>query len=114
MSPAGSVMTGMNRTVRNDGRTAFEFLRITATENGLVYIASPGGSPGTEFPLKEAGRHTVTFENPTHDFPQRIIYTRRDNTLTGRIEGVINGQPRQAEWQWQLAAPSPSLDRKPR
>ena len=37
----------------------------------------------------------VVFENPTHDFPQRIIYRKgADRSVTARIEGVIDGKAR--------------------
>ena len=33
----------------------------------------------------------VVFENPEHDFPQRIIYQLDDDgNLAGRIEGLVN------------------------
>ncbi len=40
-------MLGMNRTTRTGGKTAFEFLRIAETAEGLAYIAQPGGAPPT-------------------------------------------------------------------
>ena len=37
--------------------------------------------------------YEVVFENPDHDFPQRIIYRLGDNgALLGRIEGNSEGQ----------------------
>ncbi|MND00816.1 hypothetical protein D3C83_195580 [compost metagenome] len=40
----------------------------------------------------EPGR--IVFENPTHDFPQRVIYQGRDDDgLLGRIEGESGGEP---------------------
>ena len=35
----------------------------------------------------------VVFENPQHDFPQRIIYRlEKDGSLLARIEGVNQGR----------------------
>jgi hypothetical protein len=36
----------------------------------------------------------LVFENPSHDFPQRVIYRKVPDGLLARIEGVINGKPR--------------------
>lgn len=106
--PAGGTMLGVNRTI-NDGRTVFfEFLRIEESPDGIAYLASPlGRYPPTRFqlagPLAEDDRR-VTFENPAHDFPQRILYWRsEDNTLHGRIEGLRDGRPSSSEWVWRRA-----------
>jgi hypothetical protein len=41
----------------------------------------------------------VVFENPDHDFPQRVAYQRPSaDRLVGRIEGAINGQQRRIEF----------------
>ncbi len=44
----------------------------------------------------------VVFENPEHDFPQRIIYERGDEgSLGARIEGIQNGKASSSKWTWQ-------------
>ena len=109
IAPNGDVMLGVNRTVRESGKTSFEFLRIARTPTGISYFASPGGRPATEFKLVETvqteSHKKVTFANPEHDFPQRIIYWLDDDgSLRARIEGTIGGQPRSQEWRWQPVA----------
>ena len=42
----------------------------------------------------------VVFENPTHDFPQRIIYWKDGADLRARIEGTQNGKEGSQEWRW--------------
>jgi hypothetical protein len=94
MAPRGGTMLGMSRTVR-DGRTVeFEFLQIRSEEGTLVYEARPSGQPAASFPLKSAADGALTFENPSHDFPQRIIYRRTAGGIAARIEGMTNGTPR--------------------
>ena len=94
MAPRGGTMLGMSRTVR-DGRTVeFEFIQIRPGEGTLVYEARPSGQPMATFALKTATDDMVTFENPSHDFPQRIIYRRTDEGIAARIEGTMNGVPR--------------------
>jgi hypothetical protein len=65
---------------------AFEYLRIVERDGGLVYIAQPNGRPPTEFTLTGITADRATFENPTHDFPKMIRYTRRaDGSLEARV-----------------------------
>ncbi len=97
----GGLMLGLNRTVRAEGRSSFEYLRIARTEKGISYFASPQGRPATEFPLLETADNRVVFENLQHDFPQRIIYwLTPEGHLHARIEGLINKKRRSAEWHW--------------
>jgi hypothetical protein len=94
MAPRGGTMLGMSRTVR-DGRTVeFEFVQIRAGEDTLVYEARPSRQPMATFTLKSVTDDMVTFENPAHDFPQRIIYRRTADGIAARIEGTMNGTPR--------------------
>ena len=88
-------MLGVSRTVR-EGRTAtFEFMQIRADGAGRVlYVAWPGGKEGTSFALVKVGEGEAVFENPAHDFPQRVIYRLRSgNRLAARIEGMQDGKP---------------------
>lgn len=40
----------------------------------------------------------VTFEDPAHDFPQRVIYRRvTPDSIHARIEGIVRGQERGQE-----------------
>jgi len=82
----------------------FEFLRIEQQADRIVYLSMPNGrSLATPFPLKEVSDTRVLFENPTHDFPQRIIYWK-DGALRARIEGTVNGKAGSEEWRWSPAA----------
>jgi hypothetical protein len=87
-SPAGGAMLGVSRTIKGDRMVAFEFLRIVERDGTLVYIAQPDGRPPTEFTLTAISTDTATFENPTHDFPKMIRYSRRtDGSLEARVSG---------------------------
>jgi hypothetical protein len=100
MYPAGGSMLGVNRSVRNGRTTAFEFMRIVETDNeGLMLIASPSGQPAATFMLASISGGEVIFENPDHDFPQRIAYRKLpDSGLLGWIDGEINGSRRRVEF----------------
>lgn len=83
---AGGAMLAVARTLKGDRMVAFEFLRIVERDGGLVYIAQPNGRPPTEFRLTAITSDSATFENPAHDFPKMIQYSKRaDGTLEARI-----------------------------
>lgn len=104
IAPKGGIMLGVNRGVSRNGKASFEFLRIAETREGIVYFASPGGKEPTPFRLKEAVADSVTFENPDHDFPQRVVYRKVEGNLVARIEGSINGKDQSMEWTWKPVA----------
>ena len=84
--PAGGAMLAVSRTLKGDRMVAFEFLRIIERDGTLVYVAQPNGRPPTEFTLTSITSDSATFENPSHDFPKMIRYTRRaDGTLEARV-----------------------------
>jgi hypothetical protein len=101
LGPRGGMMVAVNLT-SSPKRNSFEFLRIVEGPGGLVYLASPGGKSVTEFKLKEMGEKKVVFENPAHDFPQRVIYwIEADGAMKARIEGTIQSKARAMEWRFE-------------
>ena len=91
MPASGGVMLGAARTVL-EGRTwAYEFLRLSAEGEALVYTAIPSGQKETAFTSATAPpsrADSLVFENLAHDFPQRITYWRvGTDSLVARIEG---------------------------
>lgn len=104
-APKGNSMIGIHRDVAGGKTRLFEFLRIEQQGDQIVYLSMPNGrSPATPFPLKEVSGTRVVFENPAHDFPQRIIYWKDGNDLRARIEGTMNGKQGSEEWRWSPAA----------
>ena len=102
LGPQGTLMVAVNLTHSQKRGAAFEFLRIAETTTGLSYYGSPGGKTPVEFKLKEISDKKVIFENPTHDFPQRILYwLNADGALHARIEGTIQGKARGMEWRFE-------------
>ena len=98
--PKGNSMIGMHRDVGKGRTLGFEFLRIEQQGDAIVYLSMPNGrSPATPFPLKEVSGMRVVFENPAHDFPQRIIYWKDGADLRARIEGTNNGKEGSQEWR---------------
>ena len=104
MAPRGGSVLGMGRTVRA-GRTAdYELVLISEMNGRLAYKAHPAGQPSATFVSTMASDTSIVFENPEHDFPQRVGY-RRDGAdgLQAWIEGQANGKPRRVDFSYQRA-----------
>jgi hypothetical protein len=98
MAPSGGAMLGVSRTVAKGRASAHEFMQIREDGGRIAFIARPSGQAEASFALIKNGPREVVFENPAHDFPQRVIYQLESNTLIGRIEGTQNGKSRSAEF----------------
>lgn len=89
--PRGGVMLGYSRSGRGGALREWEFIRIAPDADGtLAYHAQPGGRAPVVFRLVSRGRGgtSVTFENPQHDFPQRIRYLRDGPVMTATISRI--------------------------
>lgn len=100
LPPSGNVMLGLHRDVKPGRSASFEFIRIAMTKDGVAYLAQPGGKPATAFQLVESGASKAVFENPTHDFPTRILYWKKDAQLCAAVEGKMDGKDVREEWCW--------------
>ncbi len=87
MRGAGGLMLGVGRTLAPGRKAQFEFMRIELVEGVLSFTAQPQGVAGTAFVQRAAGDDWVQFENPAHDFPQRVEYRRQGEDLTATIAG---------------------------
>ncbi len=103
MPPAGGTMLGTSRVVSNGKTVAYEFIQIRETgDGGLQFIAKPYGQAEAAFQLLALSEREVIFENPQHDFPQRIIYRlNADGILKARIEGTVDGEPKSVDFPMQ-------------
>ncbi len=94
MKPGGGTLIGMSRTVSGGKTVAWESIRIVTDADGISYIARPHQNKDeTVFKIAKWSADELVFENPAHDFPQRIIYRNGGaNSLFARIEGTRNGK----------------------
>lgn len=101
MAPLGHSMIGMSRTVR-DGRLAAHELVVLQEDGGrLAYQAHPSGQPSAVFTSAVLSDSLVLFENPEHDFPQKVGYQPVGaDSLMAWIEGPANGQTRRIEFRY--------------
>lgn len=107
LKPQGGTLLGMSRTVKG-GRTVFtEFLHISAAADGAIVlnVQLKLAAKSTQFRLTEMKDGFVTFSNPEHDYPQRIIYKREaGGSLFARIEGNVGGKERHDDFKYARVA----------
>ena len=94
MKAEGGMMIGMGRTVRGGKAADWEFMRIEQVGDSLTFFAKPrANKEETPFKLARMSDSEVVFEDPVHDFPQRVTYRlTKAGSLAPSIAGVINGK----------------------
>ncbi|MEJ5995557.1 DUF6265 family protein [Pedobacter sp. Du54] len=89
---------GKSYMKKENDTLVLEHIRLVKEANQLFYIpAVKNQNEGLpiRFGLKISSDTQLVFENPEHDFPQIISYTRINrDSLIAEISGTKNGQPR--------------------
>jgi hypothetical protein len=99
--PDSGNMLGYSRTFKGDRMVFFEFMRLEVKGNDIVFTPRYGtAQKPVPFRLTKAAENEAVFENPGHDFPQRIIYRREGNKLHAAIDGKQNGKDRREEFPY--------------
>lgn len=74
----------------------FESIILAQLGETLTYKATVRGQneeKPVSFPSTLESDKQLVFENPKHDYPQKITYTKgTNNTLTAEISGALNGK----------------------
>jgi len=87
--PRAGMMIGYSRSGQGDTAREFEFIRLQAGADGVpVYLPQPGGRAPVPFRLTARDGSSATFENPDHDFPQRIRYSRDGDILVATVSAI--------------------------
>lgn len=91
-------LSGKSYIVRDSDTIVFETIRLLQEQDQLLYIPTVknqnDGLP-VRFVAKEQSATRLVFENPQHDFPQIISYTRiGTDSLVAEISGTQNGRER--------------------
>ena len=81
-----------------------EILEIHIAEGVIFYTADVSHNPDpVSFKLTSQNNNNFIFENPEHDFPQKITYERKDNgSLLAVVEAVKDGKTRKIEYNLRL------------
>ena len=88
MPPAGGMMMGASRTTVGGATREYEQLRLNAAGDTLVYTALPSGQKEAAFRSTAVSATELVLENPTHDFPKKIVYRRVGaDSVIARVEG---------------------------
>lgn len=90
--------SGKSYLVKEQDTFVFENIRLVQEEEKLFYIPTVKGQ-NNNLPVRFASgtisETQLVFENPQHDFPQVISYTRIGaDSLVAEISGIKNGQER--------------------
>lgn len=89
-----SLFSGKSHTIYDNDTVFSEVIRIEQTDTNIYYIVNTAhNEKEVAFKLIEVSGNKAIFENPAHDFPNRIIYElKNDSSLYARIEGMSNGK----------------------
>ncbi|WP_300602079.1 DUF6265 family protein [Niabella sp.] len=93
-----AALTGKSYMLKEKDTLLFETVKLVEKNGRLLYIATVprqnNGEP-VVFTSKTVSETELIFENPEHDFPQRIRYTRVGaDSLLAEISGTKNGNER--------------------
>ena len=104
LPPLRGLMVGVNRAPEGTDTPFFEFLLIEQRADGIYYVASPRGTGTTAFRLTQVSDGYAVFENPEHDFPQKIVYRRDGDTLEAEVGATRNGEWSSFTLSWKAIA----------
>ncbi len=89
--PRGGLMIGAGRNGKGKELLGWEATRIAVDKTGkIAFIAMPEGGAPTSFALERSDASSISFANPTHDYPQRVRYWREGDALLAEIS-LIDG-----------------------
>ncbi len=94
--------SGKSYIIKEKDTIVFETIRLVQEQDGLFYtptVKNQNDGLPVRFALKTISNTEMVFENPEHDFPQMISYTKIEkDSLTAEISGVKNGQERKQSY----------------
>jgi CubicO group peptidase (beta-lactamase class C family) len=79
-----------------------ESILLAEMGDGVFYLPKTSDNPlPVAFKLNTSNAKEIVFENPQHDFPQKISYKlNADGTVTALVEGVEKEQARKLEFKY--------------
>jgi len=83
---------GVSFRISGGDTTFLEFIRLEQFGDEIFYTPKvPHNKYPVPFKLESVDERGFMFENPEHDFPQRIIYKQKKGSFHVRVEGSQNG-----------------------
>lgn len=90
----GGLMIGSGREGKADQVRHWEWMRIERGADGsLTFYGSPKGAPAVGFKATDSNGKSITFVNPSHDYPQRVHYLVTDAGLDAEISLFDGSKP---------------------
>lgn len=84
--PPMPALLGYSYTIGEGETQGWEQTRIEAIDGVPHFVAMPNGGPPVRFRLSDGDEaNYARFENPEHDYPQRVEYRRTGNRLSAAI-----------------------------
>lgn len=103
--PRGGILVGVGRRGVGHRLGMWEVMRIATDAAGqtALHVTGSDGSSASFALVRSAGSEAV-FENPAHDYPQRIAYRRTADGLEAWISRIDGSGERR--WRFRAAAPT--------
>lgn len=102
-----STFAGRSYMITATDSISLESILLKKEGNDLYYIPTVKGQNNDQpvkFKLTSSNTTTLVFENPAHDFPQKISYTlEAEKSLMAEISGMMNGQTRSRKFPMKRA-----------
>ncbi len=95
-----SGLTGKAYLIKKGEILNTEKLKIHLSNGNIFYTAEVSHNPSpVSFRLTSYENNIFIFENPEHDFPQKITYEKKeDGSLLAVVEAISNGKNRRIEY----------------
>jgi len=92
-------------TVTVKGDTTFsENIKLHIKDADIFYQVTGAGNIGVvDFKFTGIVKDTFIFENPAHDFPQKIAYIKTPNGMYVKVDGMDNGMYHKEEFDFNKA-----------
>ena len=91
-----STFEGSSYFIKGKDTIHIETIKLQQKDEALTYKATVKGQNNDQavaFELTNSNEKALVFENPKHDYPQKITYTKgANNTLTAEITGNLRGK----------------------
>ncbi len=101
--PQGMIMTGHGYEVKGNDTVFSENIKIEQRGTDFFYIPDVKENNGpVDFKFTGASNDSLIFENPQHDFPQRIVYFHTSgHQMYACIDGKNKGQYMRVEFPFE-------------
>jgi hypothetical protein len=95
-------LAGKSYMLKEKDTIVFETIRLLQENNNLFYIPkvkNQNDNLPVRFAAKTVSDKELVFENPSHDFPQSISYSKINaDSLVAEISGTKNGKERKQKF----------------